>query len=814
MTPLLQDLRYAARMLRKSPGFTLLAVPTLALGIGASSAAFTLINEAFLRPPPGIGHPEKLVDVGRTQDGRGFDNFSYPNYRDLRDRNRTLSGLAGWVFEPKAVSIGGTGSAERAYAEMVTGNYFAVLEAHPAAGRFFEGANDVAGAEPAAVLSHAFWRRRFRGDAGVVGNSIPINGQPVTVVGVAPEGFRGTTPLAPDLWLPMHAWPLVRPDGNPLDSRRSVFMLGVGRLKPGVTLPQARGDLGAVGAALEREFSEVNRGQGIAVMASGPLPGEARSLAAGFFGALLGFAGLILLIACFNVTGMFLARAELRRKEAALRVSMGATRWRVARTLLAEGVLLSLVGCVAGLLSAIWIRDLLLAFLPELPVPVSVELPLDGRVLAFGVALSIAAGMLASLVPALRISQTDPMVVLKEESASGTRRYRMRNALVAGQMAVTLLLLVCAGLFARSLGRAARVDPGFELANLQVIGLDLSLSGMKEPEGIAFADELLGRVRALPGVESASLAWDLPLDDGGGGFGGIAAEGTPAGAELTQEVDWNVVTPGYFANMKVPLLRGRDFSETDRQGAATGAAIVNETLARRLWPGKEALGQKLLNPESGEATRVFEVVGVARDQKYRTLSEAPRSFVYVTLKQNYISRLTLILRSRQPEAVIPSVRTLLRSMNPYLPILGAQSLEEYAGLGLLPQRLASWVTLCLGALGSLLAATGLYGVIALATQQRTREIGIRMALGAMRRDVVAAVLWQGMKLALAGIAIGLAIALAGTRLLAGLLFGVSPMDPFVLAAVPLGLASLAMLASYLPARRAARIDPVVALRTE
>ena len=812
MTLLWQDFRYAARMLRKSLGFTLLAVPTLALGIGASSAAFTLINEAFLRPVPGVGNPGQLIDIGRSQDGSGFDNFSYPNYRDLRDRNRTLSGLAGYVFEPKAVSIGGSGSSERAYALMVTGNYFAVLEVVPAAGRLLVPENDASGAEPAAVLSHAFWRRRFQGDAGIVGSQIRINGQAVRVAGVAPAGFHGTTPLSPDLWLPMHAWPLVR-DGNPLDSRISVFMLGVGRLKPGVTVQQARADLGALGAALEREFPNENRGKGIAVMTSGPLPGEIRTMAAGFFGALMGFAGLILLIACFNVTGMFLARAESRRKEAALRVSMGATRWRVARTLLAEGVLLSLLGGAAGLLSAVWMRDLLLAFLPELPVPLQFDLPLDGRVLGFGWALSILAGVIASLVPALSISQTDPMVVLREETPSGTRRPKMRNALVAGQMAVTLLLLVCAGLFTRSLARAARIDPGFDLQNLQVMGLDFSLSGMKEPEGEAFAEELLERVRALPGVASASLAWDLPLDDGGGGFGDIVAEGAPAGEE-PPPVDWNVVTPGYFANMGIPLLRGRDFSEADRAGAAVGAVIVNETFARRLWPGAEAIGKKLLNSESGAPPRVFEVVAVARDQKYRTLGEAPRNFVFVPLRQNYISRLTLAVRSKQPEATFRSVRTLLRSMNPYLPILSAQTMEQYAGLGLLPQRLAGWVTLCLGALGVLLAATGLYGVISLATLQRTREIGIRMALGAKQRDVLGAVLWQGLKLALSGIAVGLAMALAGTRLLAGLLFGISPMDPIVLGIVPVALASVAILASYLPARRAACIDPAVALRNE
>jgi len=811
MGSLWQDLKYAARMLIKSPGFTLVSVLTLALGIGANAAVFTLVNEMLLRPLPGIGHPEQLVDIGATQEGSGFDNLSYLNYLDYRDRNRTMTGMAGYGFEPMAVSLSEAGSAQRAYASLVTGNYFSVLEVKPAAGRFFLEAEDTAaGTDAVAVLSYGFWQRQCRGDAGVVGGDLRINGQRVRVVGVAPEQFHGTTPMAPDVWFPMHQWSLVRPGNTALQDRRAVFMMAFGRLKPGATLSNARADLGTIAQALAREFPEINRGKGIAAMAAGLIPGEMRLVVAGFLALLMAFVALVLLIACFNVTGMLLVRANQRRREVAVRVAMGASRWRIARQMLVEGAMLFTLGGAAGVLSAAWMRDLLLAFVPELPVPLQLQLNLDWRVLGFALGLSLLSGMLASLAPALQNSHTDPMVTLKEESGGSPRRIRMRNALVMGQMAVTLILLVCGGLFARSLQRAARVDPGFDIQNLQIVGLDLSLAGMKEPEGLPFAEELLRRTQALPGVRSASLMWDLPLDGGGGSFGGVRASG---GADPEMDADWNVVTPGYFANLGIPLLRGRDFASADGP-ATTAVAIVNETLAARLWPGIDPVGQRLENPEPDEPTRVLQVVGVARDQKYRTLGEAPRNFVYVPLRQSYRSGLNLAIRTEAGTPVVPAVRALLRSMNPYLPILHAQSMEEVAGVGLLPQRLAGWVAGCLGLLGMLLAGTGLYAVTAFSTLQRTREIGVRMALGAQRREVLRSVLWQGMRLALAGMAVGLTVALAATRWLGSLLFGITPQDPLVLGLVTAALVVVALLACYLPARRAAKVDPMIALRYE
>jgi len=810
-----QDVKYGARMLAKSPGFTLVAMLTLALGIGANTAIFTLVNEALLRPRPGIGNPERLVDVGRTQDGFGFDNMSYPNYKDYRDRNRTLTGLAGYALEPHAVSLSEGESSERVFAGVVSGSYFSVLEVQPAAGRFFTDQDDQNGAAPVTVLSHAFWQRRFGGNPGIVGSDLRINGQPVRVVGVASSDFRSTSPIAPDAWFPMYMRPVLRPgDSGVLTQRRSVFMMAIGRLKPGVSIAQARADLNAIAGDLEREFPNENRGKGVAVTSSGLIPGDLRLIIAGFFTVLMMFVGLVLLIACFDVAGMLLVRASQRRREVAVRVALGASRWRITRQMLSEGLLLFAMGGAAGLLTAVWMRDLLLAFVPDLPVPLYMELNLDWRVLGFGLALSLVSGLLASLAPALQTSHTDPVTVLKEETSGSRRRMRLRNALVLGQVAVTVVLLVSAGMFVRALGKAASVNPGIEIENLSVVGLDFALAGMEQADGLVFADQLLQRTEALPGVRSAALAWGVPLDGGGRSLGGVTVPGYqgPDG-RVGVEADWNVVTPEYFATMGIPLLRGRDFTAADAQGR-TEVAIVNETLASLFWPGQDAIGQKLLNPQGEDNVRALEVIGVARNQKYRSLGDEPRNFVYVPLKQNYMGNLNLVIRTEPGAPVFADVRKLVHAMNPYLPILHTQSMEELAGIGLLPQRMAGWVASLLGVVGLLLAATGLYGVTAFSTAQRTREFGIRMALGARPADVLRMVLRQGMKLAGIGLIVGLVLAVGVTNLIASLLFGVSPQDPLVLTAVTAGLTLVALAAAYLPARRATKVDPMVALRYE
>jgi len=815
MDALLQDVRYALRRLAKAPGFTAVAVITLALGIGANTAIFSLVNATLLRPRPGIGRPEALVDIGRTQDGSGFDTMSYPTYADYRDRTQSFSGVLGYRFEPRALSLGTEGSAERIYGSLVSGNYFDVLEVKPRLGRAFTPEEDrTPGAHPVLVLSHAFWERRFAGDPGIIGREVRINGQPFTVIGIAPEGFSGTSPFAPDVWLPMMMTDTVIPESRLLTTRDSAFLLALGRLRPGVTLAQAREEMSAIVSRLQEEFPDMDRGEGVTLLPSSLFAGETRGMVAAFLALLQTIVGLLLLMTSVNVAGMLLVRATARRREIGVRLAIGASRKQVTRQLLTEGTVLFLLGGAAGLLVAVWMRDLLLSLMPRLPVPVVLDLPLDWRVLLFALVLSLGTGLLASLAPAWQSSETDLLAALKNEGpGAGQRKARLRGALVMGQVAASLVLLVCAGLFLRALQRASSIDPGFEVRDLRVMSLDLSLAGYKEADGLAFADSLLERLGTLPAVQGAALSWAVPLDGGGHGLGGVMVDGrtTPEGGATA---DWNVITPGYFATMRASLLRGREFTAQDRAGA-TDVAIVNETLAERFWPGRDAIGETIRTPQGrGRPDRVRTIVGVARDQKYRSLGDGPRNFVFVPLQQNYLGQLTLAIRTEPGAPVVPEVRALLRSMNPYLPILQAQSMEEFAGFGLLPQRLAGWVASCLGLLGMLLAGTGLYGVTAFSTLQRTREIGIRMALGAEGRDVLRAVLWQGMRLAVAGMAVGLAAALTATQLLGNLLFGVSPQDPLVLGMVTAALAAVALLACYLPARRAANVDPMIALRHE
>jgi predicted permease len=814
----MRHLRYAFRNLAGSPGFTAVAVATLALGIGANTAIFTAVNEVLFRPRPGIGHPGQLVDIGRTDGGRGFDNMSYPNFRDYRQRNHSLSAVAALMMEPRPLSLGTRDGAERIYANLVSGNYFEVLEARPALGRFFVPDEDrTPGARPVVVLSHDCWQRRFQGDRNIAGREIALNGTKYTVVGVAAPGFHGTLPITVDAWIPMMMTPQALATNELLECRRCSFMIAIGRLKPGVTAGEARAEAEAISAQLAREYPEDNRGRGLTVTASRPFPGELTRIVGAFLGLLMAVVGLVLAIASVNVAGMMLVRAAGRRREIAVRLALGAGRGEIARQFMTEGVLVFLAGAAGGLLMAVWMRNALLALIPALPFPITVELSLDWRVVLFALALSLLAGVAASLVPALQSSRPDLAAALKEGSQpAGFRRLRIRTALVVGQVALSLVLLVSAGLFLRALDKALRVDPGFEINGLHVLSMDFSLAGLNEADGREFAGRFLERVRALPAVTSASWAWSVPLDGGGRGLGALWIPGkrAPGGGEFW-DADWSVVTPGYFATLKIPLLRGRDFTDQDTAAQAR-VAIVNETAARAMWPGEEALGKTFRtgDPRSPAGMETVQVIGVARDQKYRSLGDRPRNFVFVPLGQQYIAGLSLIVRSPNPGVSIPAIRAALRDMNPRLPILSALSMPEYAALSMFPQKVASWVSGSLGLLALLLVGLGVYGVTAFSVAQRTREIGIRVAMGAERRDVLRMVLRQGLCLAGWGVAIGSALAAAAARLFAGLLYGVSPLDPATFGAIGAIVLGVAALATLAPARRATAVDPMAALRQE
>ncbi|MGB7218788.1 MAG: ABC transporter permease [Vicinamibacterales bacterium] len=811
---LLQDVRYAARLLRRNPLFTLTAALSLTIGIGANTTVFTVANALLFRDPPGVADPGRLVDIGRSQDGAGFDNGSYPNYLDVRDRATTLDGVYAYRLGAEPMSLGNADGAERIFGDVVTANYFTVLGARSAAGRLFgPGDSDEPGKSPIVVLSHGFWTRRFNQDPAIVGRTLQLNGQPFVVVGVASEGFHGTSVLGGDVWIPIGMVSAVMPSRSAdiLTSRPSVWLVMGGRLKPGVSASQAAAELDLIGRTLEREYPDENRGKGLRLLASAPIPGNS-GVVAGFLALLTAIVSLVLVIACANVAGVLLARATARRREIAVRLAIGAGRGRLVRQLLTETTMLFVLGGAGGLLMARGLTSFILSQLPALPVPVDVSLTLDGRVIAFTVGLSLVAALLSGLVPALQSSRAEVVSALKDDAQVPHGRSRLRHVFVVGQVALSIVLVVAAGLFVRALQRAGSIDPGFDPRGVEVASFDFSLAGYTNATGPIFARELVDRVRGLPGVRSASLTRVLPLAGSGLGLGPLTA---PGGQPFS--ADWNIVEAEYFETMRIQLVSGRDFSAGDRDGTQP-VAIVGELAAGRFWPGQDAVGKYLQQPPGPPGTdtpaRTLLVVGVARDLKYRSLGDIPRLFVYVPFQQRYDPFMSIVARTANGQRITSEIRALVASMNPNLPITAAQTLEDVAALGLAPQRIAASVSGSLGSVGLLLAAIGIYGVTAYAVTRRTREIGVRLALGASRADIVRMVLRQGMSLAAVGSVIGLLLAAGASRLLVALLFGVPPLDPVTFLGAAVLLAAVGLAACYLPARRATRIDPIEALRYE
>jgi predicted permease len=814
----LQDVRYAVRLLRRNPLFALTAVLSLAIGIGANTTIFTIANALLFKPPLGVADASRLVDVGRSQDGQGFDNGSYSNYLDIRARNTVFSGIYAYRLGPEPMSLRGKDGVERIYGEMVSTNYFNVLGTPPHIGRLFTSDDsEQPAATPLAVLSHRFWMRRFNGDPAIVGQTLVLNGRPFMVIGVTPEGFHGTTVLTSDLWVPVNMVGELASRLPPaiLTSRESAWLVMGARLKPGVTVGQAQAELANIGRALEQEFPDANRGKGLRVVASSPVPGDGAPVAA-FMAVLMAIVMLVLAIACANVAGVLLARATTRRREIAVRLAIGAGRGRLIRQMLVESTLLFLIGGSGGLVLARLMTGALLSLLPAVPLPIDVTLALDGRAVVFTLTLSLVAAILSGLAPAFHASRAEVVGALKSDTQGGPERIWLRHAFVVSQVALSIVLVVGAGLFARALQRASEIDPGFDPHGVELATLDLSLGGYTADTGRVFARELIRRVRETPGVQAAALSAVMPLGDRGIGLGGLAVPGVePRNGRRFFDVDWNVITPGYFATMKMALLTGRDFSDADREGTPS-VVIVNETAARQWWPRQDALGKTLLQetgrPDAPDAVRTLTVVGVARDSKYRNLGEDPRPFVYVPIQQQYMSRTVIAARSAHGQRLAGQLRALLASMNPNLPIVQALTFDAYSQLGLLPQRIAASVAGSLGLVGVLLAAIGIYGVTAYMVSSRTREIGIRMALGAERASVVRMVLRQGLTLTMIGAAIGLAVAAAASRLLGSLLFGVGATDPLTFIGSTLLFFVVGAAACYVPARRATAIGAMDALR--
>ena len=812
-----QDVRYAGRLLRKSPLFAATVVLSLAIGIGATTTIFSLGDALLLRPVAGVADQGRLVDVGRTQEGRGFDTVSYPSYLDVRARTRQLDGLYAFDIEPEAMSIGGEGGPERVFGTVVSGNYFSVLGVRPRLGRVLGDMDDREGGPPVAVISDRLWARRFGSDRAILSRPIVLNGRPVAVVGVAPAGFQGTTLLASDVWLPIASVPdaLPRLGGRILRERGSTWLVMGGRLKPAATIGQAAAELRAIGVALEREYPGANRGKGLAVARLSRVPGRV-GVVAGFIGLLMGIAWLVLAVACVNVAGLLLARAEVRRHEIAVRLAVGAGRRRLIRQLLTETGVLVLGGGLMALLLARWITAMLVAVVPALPFPIALEIGLDWRVFLFAAALSLATAIFSGLVPALQASRPAVVPALQRtDRGGGSARLRLRNVLVVGQVTLSLVLLIAGALFLRALQHASEIPPGFDQRNVDVVSLDLSLAGYRDGSGEAFVRAVIERLRTTRGVETATAAADLPLDGSRMGLGGLRiADARASTGPVVLGADANIVEPGFFRTLRLPLRRGRDFSAGDASGSPR-VAIVNEALARRAWPGQDPIGRRIgLEGTAGAVDEALTVVGVASDARLNSLTEPPEPYLYVPLAQHYVARVSLLVRSTGGGSVIPQVRAVVAEMNPNLPVTQALRLRDVTAIEEVPQRMAASFAGGLGLVGLLLAAVGIYGVTSFAVTSRRREIGIRMALGAGRGSVIRLALRQGLTLAGTGVAIGLAASAAMSRVLEHLLLGVSGLDPIAFAAGALLLAAATLVGSYGPARHAGALDPMDALRNE
>jgi len=802
MAGLFQDLRYGARTLMKNPAFTLAAVLTLALGIGANTAIFSVVNAVLLRPLP-YEDPERLVMIYETNLAKGWPQFSVspPNFADWSEQSRVFDGMTG--FRGAAFNLTGVAEPERISGMFVSKRFFGMVGVRPLLGRTFTPDEDEPGKENRAVLAYGLWQRRFGGDLGIVGKPLTLNGDAYTVVGVMPAGFA--LPRDTEIWAPLSFRP------GEMKQRGSHYMSVLARLKPGVTLETAQTEMSAIAGRLEKEYPDSNSGWGARVV---PLLEQAVAGIRPALLTLLGAVGFVLLIACANVANLLLARAEARRREMAVRAALGAGRPRLIRQLLTECVLLALVGGGLGLLLAVWGIDALRALEPA-DLPRLKEIRVDLAVLGFTAAASLVTGLIFGLAPAIQISRTDLNVTLREgeRGSGGSSRGRVRGALVVAEIALALVLLIGAGLHLRSLHELQGVDPGFDTANL--LTMRVSLPGSKYSagaQGVSFYRQALERLDGLPGVRSAAAVSSLPLSDYDLIFT-FHVEGRPPLPPSEQvSADWHAVSRDYFRTMGIPLVRGRFFTERD-DASAPRVAIINETMARRTWPGEDPIGRRISIGIGPEALR--EVVGVVKDVKQSGLDADIAMQVYEPYPQQAWQSMFFVLRAESvPEDLSASARRAILDVDKDQPVFGIRTMDQILS-GATAQRRFNMLLLCLFAAVALaLAAVGVYGVIAYSVAQRTHEIGIRMALGAQRRDVLGMVARQGLPLAVMGIASGLAGAAAVTRLMTSLLFGVSATDPATVTATALLMAAVAALACYIPARRATKVDPMTALRCE
>src|SRR5213594_3099163 len=836
MDGILQDLKFSLRTLAKSRGFALVAVLTLALGIGANTAVYSLTDQILLRLLP-VQDPEQLVVLRMTGPVSGHvwsdiddgaQSFSYPFYKELRDRNPFFSGLLARFAV--SLSVAGQGRTERAQGELVSGNYFETLGVRPALGRLLTPDDDRAsGGQPVAVLSHGYWTRRFGASPAILNQSLVVNGRAMAVVGVAAAPFDGVQlGQAPDLFIPITLKAQMTPNWDGLNDGKDYWLQIIGRLRPGVSAPSAEAGLQATARqALEQSLAEM---KGVSPEKRARLLNRRLLLVPGAQGRLVlqeetqdgllllsALVGLVLLIACANVANLLIARGAARQREIALRLALGAQRAHLLRQLLAESLMLALAGGAAGLLIAAWSIDAMLAVLPREEGIAGLTSSLDLRVLAFNFGISVLTGVLFGLVPALRATRPDLVTSLKEQSAgSGTSagHVRLRKGLVVAQIAITAVLLVTAGMFTLSLRQLKRVDLGMRLDNLLAFSIEPELSGYTPSQTVALSDRILQDLAALPGVTAASAAEIAVLTDNSAGLN-VTIEGYTPLANDSLHVSQNCVGPRYFATLGIPLLAGREITGSDSATSAR-VALINATMTRKYFAGRDPVGLHFAFGAGSNVKPDIEIVGVVMDSKHTTVREPQTAYVYLPYSQSKnIGEATFYLRSAQPPASLASaVREVVRRHDAALPVYGVKTLARQRDESLYAEQLLMSLSVCFGLLAALLASIGLYGVLAYTVSRRTPEFGIRMALGATARNVRGLVLREAMAMAAVGLVIGVPAALAAGRLARSLLFGVQAGDPLLLVAAGLLLIGVMLLAAYVPARRATRVDPVVALRSE
>jgi putative ABC transport system permease protein len=781
-----RDLRYGVRSLAKSPGFTLVAISALAIGIGANVTIFGFANALLLRPLP-VPEDDRVVRVFHNRTA----NVPYADYVQYRDRNQTLAALA--AFQSAPLNLRADGSPELVWAMKVTGNYFGTLGIPAALGRTIGPGDDRAGAAGAAMLADGFWRRRFGADPSIVGRTITIDGSPFTIVGVTPASFSGTlAPFLPELWVPWN---------GPHRAGSSSSLL-IGRLRAGASVGQVQADLDVIAAG----FAQARDDRALVTVYPGRvLHPELAAPVGAFAGLLLAISGLVLLIACLNIGSLQLARCASRRRETGVRIALGASRTQLVRQFLTESLILSSAGGLAAAGIALATARAILAALSPLPVSYVLEFKVDWRVAVFAAALSLTTTLLGGLVPALHSVKADVAPTLKDGAATtASGRSRLRAFFVVSQLAVSALLLVIAGLLVRSLTSAQTADRGFVTDHVLVASISLSNAGYTQERGIDFYERLLQRLEGSPGVVSATVAHIVPLT--------LSNSVGPYHREGGEPVSMfqNVVTRGHFRTLGIPLLQGRDFTAADRDGAPL-VGIVNETLARRLWPGETAIGRRL---RAGEGPWI-EIIGLARDSKYVGISEDPKLFLYRPIGQHHESSASLLVKTHgDPTNALPAVRAAVQELDPDIPIVGGTSLERATNISMLPTEIAAGLASVLGMVALVLGAIGIYGVVSHLARQRTREVGIRIALGAEPSRVVRLMTREAVRWTATGLALGLVGALGVTRLLKDLLYGVAPTDPLSFGGIALLLAATAYGACWIPARRASRIDPLAALREE